>query len=183
VPKCENFDRSDFHNFYTIFPFFWEGDFVVKILTYYYNFWGSQASLSFWCASCMSIRVRSWCVRSACTSVPYAHAQCTHQFLTHMLSWSVCSAWASVPDAHAQRTHQFLTRMLRVRVSHWCICWPCFERTARPKIILSISVRNFNVAVETLWCKNHENSSDRKSHYLGTFKSLRYALYIAYNHC
>jgi hypothetical protein len=46
VPKCEIFDRSDFHYFYTIKPF-WVGDFVVKILTCYFNFWGSQASFSF----------------------------------------------------------------------------------------------------------------------------------------
>ncbi len=46
VPKCEIFDRSDFHYFYTIKPF-WVDDFVVKILTCYFKFWGSQASLSF----------------------------------------------------------------------------------------------------------------------------------------
>jgi hypothetical protein len=46
VPKCEIFDRSDFHYFYTIKPF-WGDDFVVKILTFYFNFWGSQASFSF----------------------------------------------------------------------------------------------------------------------------------------
>jgi hypothetical protein len=39
VPKCEIFDHSDFHYFYTIKPF-WVDDFVVKILTYYFNFWG-----------------------------------------------------------------------------------------------------------------------------------------------
>ncbi len=37
VPKCEIFDRSDFHYFYTIKPF-WLDEFVVKILTYYSNF-------------------------------------------------------------------------------------------------------------------------------------------------
>jgi hypothetical protein len=46
VPKCEILDRSDFHYFYTIKPF-WVDVFVVKILTYYFNFWGSQASFSF----------------------------------------------------------------------------------------------------------------------------------------
>ena len=46
VPKCEILDRSDFHYFYTIKPF-WVDDFVVKILTYYFNFWGSQASFIF----------------------------------------------------------------------------------------------------------------------------------------
>ncbi len=34
VPKCEIFDRSDFHYFYTIKPF-WIDDFGVKILTYF----------------------------------------------------------------------------------------------------------------------------------------------------
>ncbi len=50
VPKCEILDRSDFHYFYTIKPF-WVDDFVVKILTYYFNFGGSQASVIFWCVS------------------------------------------------------------------------------------------------------------------------------------
>ncbi len=40
VPKCEIFDRSDFHDFYTIKPF-WVADFGAKILTCYLNFWGS----------------------------------------------------------------------------------------------------------------------------------------------
>ncbi len=30
VPKCEIFDRSDFHDFYSIKPF-WIGDFEAKI--------------------------------------------------------------------------------------------------------------------------------------------------------
>jgi hypothetical protein len=50
VPKCEIFDSPDFHYFYIIKPF-WVDDFVVKILTYYFNFLGSQASFSFWYAS------------------------------------------------------------------------------------------------------------------------------------
>jgi hypothetical protein len=50
VPKCEICDRSDFHYFYTIKPF-WIDDFGVKILTYFFKFWGSQASFSFLCAS------------------------------------------------------------------------------------------------------------------------------------
>jgi hypothetical protein len=50
VPKCEIFDRSYFHYFYTIKPF-WIDDYGVKILTYFFKFWGSQASFSFLCAS------------------------------------------------------------------------------------------------------------------------------------
>ncbi len=90
----------------------------------------------------LSIRVRNWCVCSACTSVPYAYAQHAHQFRRRMLSmvwrdlfqicnfywgykerlfekwenWCVCWAYASVPDAYAQHAHQFLTRMLSVRI-------------------------------------------------------------------
>jgi hypothetical protein len=100
----------------------------------------------------LSIRVRNWCVCSACASVPYGYAQHAHQFLTLMLSmlwrdlfkfgifmlmlsirvrnWSVCSGYASVPDPYAQRTHQFLTRMLKVRISSWCICSAFFEGNA-----------------------------------------------------
>ncbi len=46
----EIFNCSDFHYFWTIKPF-WVDDFVVKILTYYFNFWWRQASFIFWCAS------------------------------------------------------------------------------------------------------------------------------------
>ncbi len=40
VPKCEIFDRSDFPDFYTI-KSSWVCDLLVKILTYYLNFWES----------------------------------------------------------------------------------------------------------------------------------------------
>ena len=71
----------------------------------------------------LSIRIRNWCVRSAC---------------------------ASFPDAYAQQTHKFLTRMLRVRISPWCVCSACFEGTALLKIRLSIRVRNFAAPNEPL---------------------------------
>ncbi len=108
-------------------------DFVVKILTYYFNFWGSQASFIFWCK--LSIRVRSWCVCSACAiaSVPYAHAQCKHLFQTRMLSidWRpfsnleflrLCWAYAKGTDAYTLHAHQFLMRMLSRRISSWPVC-------------------------------------------------------------
>jgi hypothetical protein len=57
VPKCEILDRSDFHYFYTIKPF-WVDDFVVKILTFYFNFWG-ESSLIYFLMRKLSIRVRS----------------------------------------------------------------------------------------------------------------------------
>jgi hypothetical protein len=37
VPKCEIFCRLDFHDFYTVKPF-WVADFGAKILTCYLNF-------------------------------------------------------------------------------------------------------------------------------------------------
>ncbi len=40
VPKREIFDRSNFPDFYAI-KSSWVCDLVVKILTYYFNFWGS----------------------------------------------------------------------------------------------------------------------------------------------
>ncbi len=50
VPKREIFDRSDFPDFYTI-KSSWVGDLLVKLLTYYFNFWGSYATFSF-CRAC-----------------------------------------------------------------------------------------------------------------------------------
>ncbi len=45
MPKCEIFDRSDFHDFYTI-KSLWEGDFGVKIKCFYKNIeeliWGRK---------------------------------------------------------------------------------------------------------------------------------------------
>ncbi len=40
VPKREIFDRSDFPDFYTL-KSSWVGDLLVKIWTYYFNFWES----------------------------------------------------------------------------------------------------------------------------------------------
>jgi hypothetical protein len=96
VPKREIFDRSDFPDFYTI-KSSWVGDLVVKILTYYFNFWGSYAAFSFW--------------HAGYASVPDAYAQ-------HVLK-GLCSVHVLVPDAYAQCMHQFLTRMLSARISSW----------------------------------------------------------------
>ncbi len=65
-------------------------------------------------------------------------------------NWCVCSACAPVPDAYAQQEHQFLTRMLCVRISHWCIWSACFEGTALLKIWQSIRIRNFAAPNEPL---------------------------------
>ncbi len=104
MPKCEIFDRSDFHYCYTIKPF-WVDDFVVKILiTYYFNFWGSQALL-----------------------VSDAQAEHTRKELMRTLSMRIsslraCSVHASVPDAYSQHGMKallkfgFFTRMLSIRV-------------------------------------------------------------------
>ncbi len=99
-------------------------------------------------------------------------------------NWCVCPGYASVPDAFAQGMHKFLMHMLSERIISWCVCSACFEGTVLLKIRLSIRVRNFAAPneplnmllkkilfspqsrpfVETLWCKNHENPSDWKSH-------------------
>ncbi len=133
VPKREMFDRSDFSDFNTI-KSSWVGDLLVKILTYYFNFWGSYAAFSFWRACwayasrtdayarhahqflmrMLRARISSWCVCSACFK---GTALCAC-----ISTWCVCSMHAPVPDSYAQCTHQFLTRTLSVRVSSWCVC-------------------------------------------------------------
>jgi hypothetical protein len=57
VPKCEIFDCSDFPYFYTIKPF-WVDDFVVKVLTYYFNFLG-EPGLIYFLMRKLNIRARS----------------------------------------------------------------------------------------------------------------------------
>ncbi len=46
MPKCEIFDRSDFHDFYTI-KSLWEGDFGVKIKCFKKIFRGSFGAAKF----------------------------------------------------------------------------------------------------------------------------------------
>ncbi len=123
----------------------------------------------------LSICVRTWCVYSACASVPYVYAQHAHQFLTHMLSmlwrdlfkfeifmfmlsirvrnWCVYSGYASVPDMYAQRTHQFLTRMLRVRISSWCVCSAFFEGNALCARISTWQVYSVHAPVPYLYAQ------------------------------
>jgi hypothetical protein len=103
VPKCEIFDRSDFHYFYTIKPF-WVDDFVVKILTYYFNFGRARPPL-----------------------VSDAQAEHTRKELMRTLSMRIsslraCSVHVSAPDAYAQHGMKvllkfgFFTRVLSIRL-------------------------------------------------------------------
>ncbi len=75
VPKCEIFDHSDFHDFYTIKPF-WVGGFGLKYKTCYFNFWGTRHHL-----------------------ISAAHGECAHQFLTRMLSARI-SSWCIYSVMH-----------------------------------------------------------------------------------
>jgi hypothetical protein len=71
----------------------------------------------------LSIRVRNWCVCSACASVTYAYAQLAHQFLTRMLSvvWrDLFQIWNFY--AYAEHTRKKLVRMLSIRISSWPVC-------------------------------------------------------------
>ncbi len=69
VPKCEIFDRSDFHDFYTIKPFY-VGDFWVKIY--------SNLVILIWGGARHHL-------------ISDAHAERAHQFLTRTLSARISS--------------------------------------------------------------------------------------------
>jgi hypothetical protein len=137
MPKCEIFDSSAFHYFYTIKPF-WVDDFVVKILTYYFNFLRIQASFIVSDAQAghmhkelmrmLSMRISSLCTCSVHASVPVPAQHGLKAFFkfgifTLMLSMRVRnwvhSAWASVPDSYAQWKHQFLMHMLGMFWRDW----------------------------------------------------------------
>ncbi len=103
MPKCEIFDRSDFHYFYTIKPF-WIDDLGVKILTIFLSFGGARPHL-----------------------VSYAQAEHTRKGLMRTLSMRIsslraCSVNASVPDAYAQHCFKALfefgifTLILSIRI-------------------------------------------------------------------
>ncbi len=93
VPKCEIFERSDFHDFYTI-KSVRKGDFK-NLKKYLAVNLGLRNSLCI----CSGAHVRS--------EVPSKHADHTHQWLTRSLSigirnWCACWAYASVLCAYAQ---------------------------------------------------------------------------------
>jgi hypothetical protein len=73
VPKCEIFDRSDFHEFYTI-KLFWVGDFGVKYeLKITLIFGGACHHLI---SDAHAEREQQFLIASSLhTSVPYAYAQ------------------------------------------------------------------------------------------------------------
>ncbi len=111
VPKCEIFDSSDFHDFYTI-KSLREGDIGVQIKKFKQIFRSSFGAAKF------LMRMLSIILRS---TVPSKHAEHTHQGLMRNLSirlrnWCACWAYASGTDAYAEHTHQFLTRMLSISV-------------------------------------------------------------------
>ncbi len=71
-------------------------------------------------------------LRSVHALVPKTYAQCTHQFLTHLLSvrvssWWACSVHTSVPYAHAEGTQNEhwkigkLRCVLSMGVSNWWV--------------------------------------------------------------
>jgi hypothetical protein len=60
----------------------------------------------------LSIRVRNWCVCSACALVPYAYAQ--YGLKVPFQIWN--------SYAYAEHTRKNLMRMLRVRISSWLVC-------------------------------------------------------------
>ncbi len=103
MPKCEIFESSDFHYFFTIKPF-WVDGFVVKYKLIILIFGGARPHL-----------------------VSDAQAEHTRKELMRTLSMRIsslraCSVHASFPDAYAQHGMKallkfgFFTRMLSIRV-------------------------------------------------------------------
>jgi hypothetical protein len=73
----------------------------------------------------LSIRIRNWCQCSGYATVPDAHAQCTHQFLTCMLTrfWRDCTHCTHLfLTCMLGYTHQFLACMLSICISSWSAC-------------------------------------------------------------
>ncbi len=94
MPKCEIFDRSDFHDFCTL-KSQQEGDFRVKIKKIYKIVRGSFGAAKFLTHMlCLILR----------SAVPSKHAEHTHQGLMRTLSIRDGSG----TDAFAEHMHQFL---------------------------------------------------------------------------
>jgi hypothetical protein len=92
VHKCDIFDSFDFHNFYTIKPF-WVGDFGADILIKFliHTLGICLCSLSNLCICCA---VHAW--------VPYSYTQCWYKLLMRALSIRIYS--------------KFLRRMLSIHI-------------------------------------------------------------------
>ncbi len=129
MTKCEIFDRSDFH--FLHHKAFLVGDFGVKYKLVTLNLGGTRHNLISYAyaerahqfLTCtISACISSWHVRSVHASVPDAHAQCTHQFLTRKLSMH----WRAFPNmefyAYAEHMHKKLMRMLKLHISFWPVC-------------------------------------------------------------
>ncbi len=116
VPKCEIFDSLNFHDFYnqcSVHPSV-PNKYAQKLHNVLKHI--LSACIRFRCVcSLLSSRISSWCIVkflvcmlcSVHTWVPDAYAQCTQEFLMHMLSARislVCagSANASVPCVYAE---------------------------------------------------------------------------------
>jgi hypothetical protein len=97
VPKCEIFDRLDFHDFYTI-KSLRAGDFVVFFFNIQGFIWDRKIPYAY---AQSNFKERS----------PSKHAEHTHQGLMRTLSIRV--RWT---DAFAEHTHQFLMGMLSIGV-------------------------------------------------------------------
>jgi hypothetical protein len=119
VPKCEIFDRSNFHDFYTI-KSLREGDIEIPYAYAQSNF---REDSPF--KTC-----------SAYASVTDAYPEHTGQELMRSLSmrirnWCTCWAFASVPCADAQHKRKNsifekgLQTMPCIRVRNWCVHWAC----------------------------------------------------------
>ncbi len=109
VPKCEIFNRSDIHDFYTIKPFC-VGDFGAKYKFVNLTFGGARHYL-----------------------ISFAHDEHAHQFLTHTISvdissWHARSLHASNHYAHDQHVLKVLFKfwifmlMLSIHIRNWCVC-------------------------------------------------------------
>jgi hypothetical protein len=132
VPKCEIFDRSDFHDFFTIKPFsFWVGDFGLKYKLVTLIFEGARHQfLTHTLSACIS----SWRTRSVQApvpkAVPYAHDQ--HVLKGPFQIWNFY--------AYDEHTRKKLILMLRVRISS---CAGIFRQPmrARNRVGIRLSFR------------------------------------------
>ncbi len=147
VPKCEIFHRLDFHDFYTIKPFWVTLGLKYKLVTLILGgarhplISDAHAECTLQFLTCtLSTRISSWPVCSWYASIPDAYAQHVLQGLRSQRAICICSLHTPAPDSYTQRTHQFLTRTLRCA---W-VPDPYAQRAHKGRIM---RVRNSNLSV------------------------------------
>ncbi len=149
-----DFNRSDFHYFYTI-KSLWKGDFGVRIKFFTKIFRGSFGAWEFLTRMLRLILRRTFFefgprifFREAFETIDFRCYRCFKSYFKFLMRKlrPFCAGWT---DAHPDHTHQFLTRILSMRISsHIFKMFILYTLSMRVRnwCMLSMHVRNWCIS-------------------------------------